>query len=120
MSDASRKFRTRHQFGKKTRKLSRKRGGQLTELGTLITDATIVGSKNDVANGMATGTADVPAASAPAIASASMSTVTRQCPGVAAEPDSVVVAATPAMSASKRKLALFTCEYNIINVNYLI
>ena len=88
----------------------------MTELDTLITDATIVGSKNDVATGMA----DVPAASAPAIDSASVSTVTRQCPGVAAEPDSVVVAATPAMSASKRKLALFTCEYNIINVSYLI
>ena len=122
MSEAYRKFRTRHRFGTKTRKLSRKRGGKFTELDAVITDVAIVGSQNDVANETGTGTVPATSVTVPVNATAleSTATGTRLCPELAATPESVVVAATPAMSASKRKLTLFSCEYDTRNINYQI
>ena len=73
MSDTSWKFRTRHQFGKKMQKLSRKRDQKFIEIDAVITDAATVGSERDVANEIATGTAAIPApVPAPMIASTSV------------------------------------------------
>ena len=120
MSEPYSKFRTRHRFGTKTHKLSRKGGGKFTELDAVMTDVAIVGSQNDVAN--ETGTDTATSVTVPANATALESTAkdTRLCPELAATPESVVVAATPAMSASKRKLTLFSCEYDTGNINYQI